>query len=93
MKCTLGKLARKLYYSVIFIFNIPISGSKQSHCSPSGNLFHEDFFNLKNIIYLAFFFVTNYSVFYRQEATVTMFSGHIVVAIFAEEDSPLLGLR
>jgi hypothetical protein len=48
---------------------------------------------LKNILYLAFFFVTNYSVFYRQEATVTMFSGHIVVAIFAEEDSPLLGLR
>ena len=29
----------------------------------------------------------------RQEATVTMFSGHIIVAIFAEPDSPLLGLR
>lgn len=29
----------------------------------------------------------------RQEATVTMFSGHIIVAIFAEQDSPLLGLR
>ena len=27
------------------------------------------------------------------QATVTMFSGHIIVAIFAEADSPLLGLR
>jgi len=29
----------------------------------------------------------------RQEATVTMFSGHVIIAIFAEHDSPLLGLR
>jgi len=29
----------------------------------------------------------------RQEATVTMFAGHIVVAVFAESDSPALGLR
>jgi len=29
----------------------------------------------------------------RQEATVTMLSGHVIVAIFADEDSPLLGLR
>ena len=28
-----------------------------------------------------------------QEATVTMFSGHVIVAIFADGDSPLLGLR
>ena len=27
------------------------------------------------------------------QATVTMFSGHIIVAIFAEANSPLLGLR
>jgi hypothetical protein len=45
------------------------------------------------MLHLAFFFFKYCSVFYRQEATVTMFSGHIVVAIFAEEDSPLLGLR
>ena len=30
---------------------------------------------------------------FRQEATVTMFAGHIVIAIFADEDSPMLGLR
>ena len=37
----------------------------------------------------------NYSLilFLLQEATVTMFSGHVIVAIFADEDSPLLGLR
>merc|ERR550519_763322 len=29
----------------------------------------------------------------RQEATVTMFASHIIIAIFAESDSPLLGLR
>ena len=29
----------------------------------------------------------------REESTVTMFAGHIIVAIFAEDDSPLLGLR
>ena len=29
----------------------------------------------------------------RQEATMTMFAGHVIVAIFAEPDSPLLGLR
>ena len=29
----------------------------------------------------------------REESTVTMFAGHIIVAIFADEDSPLLGLR
>jgi len=29
----------------------------------------------------------------RQEATVTMFAGHIVIGIFADDDSPLLGLR
>ncbi|XP_023325746.1 calcium-activated potassium channel slowpoke [Eurytemora carolleeae] len=29
----------------------------------------------------------------RQEATVTMFAGHIVIAIFSDETSPLLGLR
>ena len=29
----------------------------------------------------------------RQEATVTMFAGHIVVAVFAEDDNPTLGLR
>ena len=30
---------------------------------------------------------------FRQEATVTMFAGHIVIAIFSDETSPLLGLR
>ena len=30
---------------------------------------------------------------HRQEATVTMFAGHIVIGIFADDDSPLLGLR
>ena len=30
---------------------------------------------------------------FRQEATVTMFAGHIVVSVFADEDSPMLGLR
>ena len=29
----------------------------------------------------------------RQEATVTMFSGHVIVAVFADDHSPLLGLR
>ena len=29
----------------------------------------------------------------RQEATVTMFSGHVIVAVFADDKSPLLGLR
>ena len=29
----------------------------------------------------------------RQEATVSMLSGHVIVAIFADADSPLLGLR
>ena len=29
----------------------------------------------------------------RQEATMTMFAGHVIVAIFAEAESPLLGLR
>ena len=29
----------------------------------------------------------------RQEATVTMFAGHIIVAIFAESTDPVLGLR
>ena len=29
----------------------------------------------------------------REESTVTMFARHIIVAIFAEDDSPLLGLR
>ena len=29
----------------------------------------------------------------RQDAALTMFAGHVVVAVFAEPDSPLLGLR
>ena len=29
----------------------------------------------------------------RQDATVTMFAGHIVIAVFAEDDNPILGLR
>ena len=33
------------------------------------------------------------TLFFRQEATVTMFAGHVVVAIFSDENSPLLGLR
>ena len=33
------------------------------------------------------------TIIYRQEATMTMFAGHVIVAIFAEPDSPLLGLR
>ena len=50
------------------------------------------------IIILVTFFVlswwmetTSWSEWFQ--ATVTMFSGHIIVAIFAEPDSPLLGLR
>ena len=31
--------------------------------------------------------------FPRQEAMVTMFAGHIVVGVFADEDSPMIGLR
>ena len=30
---------------------------------------------------------------YRQEATVTIFAGHIVIGIFADDSSPLIGLR
>ena len=30
---------------------------------------------------------------FRQEATVTIFAGHIVIGIFADDSSPLIGLR
>ena len=41
------------------------------------------------------FFISNIIIIIisRQEATMTMFAGHVIVAIFAEPDSPLLGLR
>ena len=50
------------------------------------------------IIILVTFFVLSWWMETRSwsewfQATVTMFSGHIIVAIFAEPDSPLLGLR
>ena len=37
--------------------------------------------------------ITGVAIVTMFQATVTMFSGHIIVAIFAEANSPLLGLR
>ena len=62
------------------------------HNDETGGRFHDHHYNSGDFFVLSWWMETTSWLEWFQ-ATVTMFSGHIIVAIFAEPDSPLLGLR